>query len=81
MNTYTKLEQFLQTPQQIMLESKIIDLNNTCVIDNILYEKLDNDGVTPNYRFFFSSDDYDYLENEEMIARLDTYWMIYGRNV
>ena len=43
--------------------------DNCIVVDNVLYEKIGS--IDHKYRFFYSTDDYDYVEDPQMIARLD----------
>jgi len=71
MNTFTNKSMFLQPAQEILDTSDLFESTNCMIVDGVLYEQLVDDGETPKYRFFFSDDDYDYLENEKMIARLD----------
>jgi hypothetical protein len=70
MNTFTNLNDFIDDAQFILNNSKLL-IKNKCVIHNdVLYEKLDDHHHT--YRFFFSIDDYDYLENQQVIDELNT---------
>jgi len=44
---------------------------NIVTLDNKQYEKLFNHPYDEKYRVIFSDDDYDYIEDERMIAILD----------
>jgi len=68
MNKYTKRSQFIEKAEDILNTSDLLIKSDCKIVDDVLYEKIDEEH---KYRFFFSSDDYDYLEDEEMIARLD----------
>ena len=62
MNHYTKKEQFMESADYILNNSDLL-IKGDCVIHNdVLYEKLEDD----TFRFFFSIDDYDYLEYQEL---------------
>ena len=67
MNKYTSKSQFLEDAQFILDNSDLLIKSDCMIVDDVLYERLEES----EYRFFFSCDDYDYLEDEEMIKRLD----------
>ena len=70
MNVYTNKNSFIMTAQDILNTSDLFIKEECMIVDDVLYERLD-DSFEHKYRFFFSDDDYDYLENQEMIDRLD----------
>ena len=69
MNKYTDKSNFIETAEHILNNSDLLIQSDCKIVDNILYERCDE--LEHKYRFFFSTDDYDYLEDEEMIKRLD----------
>lgn len=69
MNKYTNKADFVEKAEDILDTSDLLIKSDCKIVDDVLYEKIDES--EHKYRFFFSSDDYDYLEDEEMIARLD----------
>lgn len=71
MNSYTDKSQFVEDAQFILDNSDLLIKSDCMIVDDVLYERLDED-KDHEYRFFFSCDDYDYLENLEMSDRLDT---------
>lgn len=71
MNSYTKKSQFKEDPKFIRDNSDLLIKENCLIVDNVLYERLYDHYSDERYRFFFSCDDYDYLEDQEMIDRLD----------
>lgn len=68
MNKYTNLSNFIESASYILENSELLIKENCVILDDILYERLNNN----HYRFFFSVDDYDYLENEQYILRLNS---------
>jgi hypothetical protein len=68
MNTFTKTEMFTEDALFILDNSDLLIKSDCVILDNVLYERLSQS----EYRFFFNTDDYDYLVNEQVIARLDT---------
>lgn len=74
MNTFTNKADFIEDAQFILDNSELLIKSDCRIVDGVLYERLglSNIGNEPTgYRFFFSCDDYDYLENDEMVAKLD----------
>ena len=69
MNVYTNKNSFIMTAQEILDTSDLLTQEECMIVDDVLYERLSD--CEHKYRFFFSDDDYDYLENQEMIDRLD----------
>jgi len=67
MNVFTKQEQFIESAQFILDNSKLLIKSDCKIVNDVLYEKLGKS----EYRFFFSVDDYDYLENQAMIDKLN----------
>jgi len=68
MNIFTDKGQFTESPEYIFDNCSLL-LKEACIVHNdILYEKLDNQGL---YRFFFNCDDYDYLTNDDVIEELN----------
>lgn len=72
MNQYTKPEQFMMKAIEI-LESfqlagneALADLRQCFIHNGVLYEDLGS-----SYRFFFSDDDYDYVEDCQKTLELD----------
>ena len=49
--------------------SELYDLTSLVVLEGKVYERMQND--THKYRVIFSYDDYDYVEDEELIEKLD----------
>lgn len=94
MNTYTNRAQFDMSADMIMSHCELLIKENCIVIDDVVYEKLeqhtddqhlDNDDVDSGevkslqYRFFFSTDDYDYVEDEDMIRALDVIFKTFNK--
>lgn len=75
MNSYTDSTQFIETAQHILDNSNLLIKAECMIVDNVLYERLeqhtDEDMSSLKYRFFFSTDDYDYLEDQSFIDKLD----------
>lgn len=75
------MSKFLQTPEEILKESDLLIQDDCIVYRGILYERLGKgpfDDVLKfecKYRFFFSSDDYDYLEDDVIEKKLDEMFM------
>ncbi len=65
---------FLQTAEDILAESELIDPVHCKIIDSRLYEDLRSYSIDPEnnakFRVFFSADDYDYIEDEELEQKL-----------
>jgi hypothetical protein len=70
MNTYTKRSMFTESAQHILANCILLEDYNCVILNDVLYERLDN-YIDHKYRFFFNTDDYDYLENNAVIAQLD----------
>ena len=82
MNSFTNKKDFTEDALYILRNSELL-VEESCIICNdVLYEQLVNIDHLPealreeaskgtNYRFFFSVDDYDYLENESLAKKLD----------
>ena len=74
MNSYTDKSQFLEDAQFILDTSDLLIKENCLIVDDVLYERLeddDNRNSNENYRFFFECGDYDYLDDQDMIDRLN----------
>jgi hypothetical protein len=67
MNKYTDKSHFTESAEHILENSELLIQADCIILDDVLYERL----AKGKYRFFFSTDDYDYLEDEEMISVLD----------
>ena len=75
MNTFTDKSEFTETAQHILDNSDLLIKSDCMIVDDVLYEQLghmEDGSEEPGYRFFFNTDDYDYLEDATMIARLDS---------
>lgn len=73
MNKYTNKSHFTQKPDDILAACDLLTKENCVIVNNILYEKLDETNPAKHkYRFFFSCDDYDYLEDLEFQEHLDS---------
>ena len=74
MNSFTDTTQFLQDAQHILDNSDLLIRANCCIINSVLYERLINPDMSnapeTKYRFFFSTDDYDYLEDNNSLCDL-----------
>lgn len=75
MNYFTNLSDFRENAQYILDNSTIIDKDKCVILDGVLYETFEPDDDSDCiYRFFFATDDYDYIENvpenKDIIARL-----------
>ena len=46
--------------------------SNLVALDSVVYERLVDHPEQIRYRYIISDDDYDYIEDEELIAVLDT---------
>lgn len=69
----------LEDAQFILDNSELLIKSDCKIVDGVLYEKLDSDTALymklefkHNYRFFFNCDDYDYVVDSELEARLDS---------
>ena len=67
MNSYTKPSSFVESADYILNNSSLLIKKDCISYDGVLYERIGKS----QYRFFFSEDDYDYLENTTLIATLD----------
>lgn len=60
---------------QYILDNSDLLIQDDCkIIDDVLYEKCIKDDKLYDetcYRYFITADDYDYVEDKEMIAKLD----------
>lgn len=65
-NKFTKKHQFIEKPDYILHNSKLLVKHNCRIINGVLYEKLDSG----EYRFFFSTDDYDYLVDKKSVKKI-----------
>ena len=76
MNTYTNRSDFTESAQHILDHSDLLIKSDCCIIDDVLYERcLADDKLysETQYRFFFNSDDYDYVENnKELTDKIDS---------
>lgn len=74
MNFYTNFEHFIENPQHILDNSELLIPYDCVILDNVLYEKIDNPYY--RYRFFYSTDSWDFIddlpENKQILARLDS---------
>ena len=74
MNKYTNKADFTESADSILDNCDLLIRTDCLVVDDIVYERLvytnDPDSLH-RYRFFFNSDDYDYVEDAECIAKLD----------
>jgi hypothetical protein len=74
MNKFTKKSQFLEDAQFILDNCSLLIPEDCKIINGVLYERLGHStmGNEPHgYRFFFSTDDYDYVEDCDMLDMLD----------
>lgn len=51
----------------------MFDEENVFTFENKKYERLYNHPLNIKYRMILSDDDYDYVDDEELINRLDNY--------
>ena len=70
MNLYTKRERITESADLILAHSDLLIKADCIVIDNIVYERCTEN--INEYRFYFSADSYDYVDDVDMIAALDT---------
>lgn len=75
------VEEFNQSPEEILRESDLLIQDDCIVYKGVLYERLGK-GVFDDvlkfehkYRFFFNSSDYDYLEDDVIEKKLDEMFM------
>lgn len=73
MNRFTKKKQFLHTANYILNNSDLLVKEDCMIVDGVLYERLTDSPAKneENYRFYFSTDDYDYLQSKKMVKILD----------
>lgn len=75
MNKYTDPTHFTEKPEHILTHCPFLVPNNCIIHNHILYERLtsspDPEKRNHKYRFFFNSDNYDYLENPELEKKLE----------
>ena len=57
--------------QDILSTSELLTPENCKIVGDVLYEKLYDHPYNEKYRFFISDDDYDYVEDADLIAKLD----------
>lgn len=69
MNAYTHPNMFKEDAIDIYNKSSIVDKEFCCIYDGVLYEMIGE--PDHKYRFFFSVDNYDYLENDRLEDILD----------
>ena len=67
----TKINDTHEQAQDILKNCKLLMKEHCTIINNVVYEKLYDHPYNEKYRFFFSTDDYDYVEDESSIAILD----------
>jgi hypothetical protein len=67
MNKYTKRSHILKSAENILLNSDLLKQGDCMIVDRVLYEKLGK----RKWRFFFDTDDYDYLEDKKTITKLE----------
>jgi hypothetical protein len=65
MNIFTDKNEFTESAQHILDNSDLLIKADCVIIDDVLYERCENN----EYRFFFSTDDYDYLENRDDLVK------------
>lgn len=73
MNSFTNKLQFTESAQYILDNSDLLIKSDCKIINDVLYEKLD-DSDEEKYRFFFCCDDYDYVVDQDMIEVLDMFF-------
>lgn len=74
MNKFTDIAEFLQDADHILNNCDFLIKANCCIVKGVLYERLINPDMSnvpeTKYRFFFSTDDYDYLTDNDSLCDL-----------
>lgn len=81
MNSFTERTQFDESAQSILKRSGLLRQEDCVVLTvgsmQVVYELVREEMV---YRFFFNSDDYDYLvDNKQVLMQLNRHFGVAGR--
>lgn len=72
MNSFTDKSQFNESAQSILSYSELLVEGDCIVVGDVVYELCREENC---YRFFFNSDDYDYLvDNSALLSELNTFF-------